>query len=140
MTDVAVKARQWHRSALARATPGAAALLRAAILIAAGLAIIAMIASGSGSAVYPVKQLTLYSGAVILEAALLLAVLRPASYRNSWRRALAGAGLCALLLWGSAQITSASPEYAFTHRRWLAAACAALVVMAIAGLTTTRGK
>jgi hypothetical protein len=63
-------------------------VLRTALLIASGSAIIAMIVSGSGGAVYPARRVTLYCGAVILEAAVLLAVLRPRSYSNSWRRAL----------------------------------------------------
>jgi hypothetical protein len=99
-----------------------------------------MIASTSGGAVYPIKDVTLYCGAVIVEAAVLWAVLRPGTYRNSWRRALLGAGLCALALWGSAQNTSGAPEYVFTHQRWLAAAGAALAVLAVAGLAATRGK
>jgi hypothetical protein len=113
-------------------------MLRNVVLIAAGSAIVVIVTSGSGSAAYPLKEVAFLCGAVILEAATLLAVLRPSSYRNSWGRALAGTGICAVALWASAQITSAAPEYVFAHQKWLVAVGVALAVLAVVGLVATR--
>lgn len=115
-------------------------MLRNVVLIAAGSAIVVIIISGSDSAAYPIKEVALFCGAVILEAAVLLAVLRPSSYRHSWGRALAGTGICAVALWASAQNTSAAPEYVFAHQKWLVAAGVALAVLAVAGLVATRRR
>jgi hypothetical protein len=115
-------------------------MLRNVVLIAAGSAIVVIVASGSDGAAYPLKEVAFFCGAVLLEAAVLLAVLRPGSYQHSWGRALAGTGFCAVALWASAQNTSAAPEYVFAHQKWLVAAAVALAVLAVAGLVARRRR
>jgi hypothetical protein len=115
-------------------------MLRNALLLAAGLAMAATVASGLSEVPYPTKDVALLCGAVAVEVAVLLVVLRPGTYRRSWRRALAGAGVCWAALWVSSRDSLGAPEYVFTHQKWLVAAAVGLMALAIANLVTASRK
>jgi hypothetical protein len=115
-------------------------MLRNALLIAAGSAIAAIVVSGLSEVPYPTKGVALLCGAVAVEVAVLLVVLRPGTYGRSWRRALAGAGVCLASLWVSSRDSLGAPEYVFMHQKWLVAAAGALLALAIASLVTPSRK
>lgn len=103
-------------------------IARIAILTAV-VAIAAIFGSAIGSDAYPWEGTTLFALAVVLEALVLLRILRPPTAPNLGIRALAAALLALIALWFSAQDTLGAPEYVFMHQRWLAwiaVACGAL--------------
>ena len=104
------------------------------------MAVAAIVASGLKGAAYSAKGVTLYAVLVVLEAAVLLGLLRPKSYRPSWGKALAANGACVAAPILSAQDTSSAPEYMFTHQKWLVAATVATVALAIGSFITGRRK
>ena len=106
-------------------------MLRNSVLVAALSAIAAIVASGLGSDVYPARGVTLYAVLVVIEAAVLLVVLRPKTYRRSWGRALAATGACVVALILSARNTMGAPEYVYPHQKWLVAVSIAFLALAI---------
>ena len=106
-------------------------MLRNSVLVAALSAIAAIVASGLGGEAYPAGGVTLYAGLTVIEAAVLLAVLRPKTYRQSWGRALAAVGACVVALILSAENTMGAPEYVYTHQKWLVAVGIAFLALAI---------
>src|SRR5262245_15848057 len=115
-------------------------MLRAVVVVAACLAAAAIVASGFAESTYPLPGITLFVALVGFEATVLLIILRPKTYRDSWGRALAASGACLVGLFLSAHNTLGAPEYVFFHQKWLAAASVALVGLAIASLIKARRK
>src|SRR5262245_32347730 len=115
-------------------------MLRTVVVVAACLAAAAIIASGFAESTYPVLGVALFVVLVGFEAFVVLLILRPQTYRDSWGRALAASGACLVGLFLSAQNTLGAPEYVFFHQKWLAAASVALVGLAIASLINARRK
>jgi hypothetical protein len=116
-------------------------MLQLSILAAALVTELAVIACGLIEPDISVINLGLFVLLVMLEAAVILAVLRPNTYRHSWGRALICAGLGAAALWYAAQDTEAAPKYVFIHQGWLIAVILGGVILAIAAaVSAIRGR
>ncbi len=95
-------------------------------------------------AAYPLKPVLIFCAIVLAECSLLLAILRPASYRRSWGRALC-ASLLALglaLVW--AQGLLHAPPYYGMHLQWWLVVSLGLVLLsafsAVQAWRQRRGK
>lgn len=118
-----------------------ATLLRGSVGVAALVAIAAIAATGFGESPLPVAGVVKFSGLVMVEAIIVLSILRPGTFRHSWGRALVALGACLVALWFSAQNTLGAGEYVFMHQRWLvvlAVLCLVFFIVSLYGLRRDR--
>jgi hypothetical protein len=109
-------------------------MLRVAIFAGALVTVVGIVVSALGGPNLSLMKPAWFVVLVILEAAVLFAVLRPKTYRNSWGRALTAAGLAAVALWFAAQDTLGAPTYVFIHQAWLLAVLFGSLVLCVAGV------
>ena len=109
-------------------------MLQLFILAAALVTELAIIVFGLVEPNVFVVNMGLFVLLVLFESAVVLAVLRPKTYRHSWGRAIICIGLGGVALWYAAQDTEGAPIYVFIHQAWLIAVilgCLILVITAI---------
>lgn len=100
-----------------------------ALPVAGGVAIAVLAQAARAVAPYPVGPVAAYASAIAVEVAVLMACLRPRGDVIPWSRALLALALFLGVLWMTAQDSLGAPEYVFVHQRWVAAACALLLVV-----------
>lgn len=93
------------------------------------MTIVAIFVLAAAESPMPYWNAGFFAVAVIVEAAVVLAVLRFAK-RSVWLGALVAAFISAIALWFSAQDTLGAPEHVFVHQRWLVALILACLVLA----------
>ena len=111
-------------------------MLQLSIFAAALVTELAIVAFGVIEPDFSVIDLGLFVLLVMLEAAVIVAVLRPKTYRHSWRRALICAGLGTAALWCAARDTEGAPQYVFIHQGWLIVVIIGSLVLAIAAVVS----
>lgn len=104
-----------------------------AVSVGALVTIASIIVTALGQSPVSVLHTSLFVGAVVGEALLVLALLGMPRPVAMWLRAAIAAIVCGVALWFSAQDTLGAPEYVFVHQRWLVALIVGCVLLSAWG-------
>ncbi|MFM9924854.1 hypothetical protein VLK31_17815 [Variovorax sp. H27-G14] len=86
---------------------------------------------------YPLQGVAWFLGAVLAETALVWALLRPSTYRRSWKRALPALAIV-LAVWAWLGMGAMhQPPYFMAHLLWLTAMVFALALLLVVSLTAS---